>query len=106
MVSGRLQLGRDELDVSRHAPRTIVRHICDPEDIHLKPPTTALVSSGSCPNRHNRSAIWRVYLRIPHQIVFTFHRSVSTSRFALTLPLSPGKLSHALDTVHCASRFS
>ena len=73
VVSGRLQLGRDELDVSRHAPRTIVRHICDPENVHPKPPTTTLVSSGSCPNRHNRSAIRRVHLPIPHKN--TFHRS-------------------------------
>ena len=37
-MSGRLQLGRDELNVSRQAPRTIVRHICDPEYVHPKPP--------------------------------------------------------------------
>ena len=30
VVSSRPQLGRDELDVSRHAPRTIVRQICVP----------------------------------------------------------------------------
>src|SRR5208283_1656300 len=68
LMAGRHQRVRCQVHDPSHTAESVVGHVGDPEDSHTYLGGNAAgATPGSCPNRHKRSAIWRVHLPIPQK---------------------------------------